>query len=299
MIAIVSGLALSATLLTPSMDPAGAARKTRTRPNQTTSTTAAPTTTTTTVAPTTTTTTSTTVAPATTTTTAAPAPSGLLWRSGYDGLTSAGQVWQYEQEAAADRIQLVDGAHGRVMRVKVLPGDVVSGGNRAEVYARHASPRDTPGALWPDPVGSTRWYGFDVYVPADFVTDPTGLVWFSYTQWKGRDGGQPAIALEIKRDRLEMAGASARNDLGPIKRGQWERIVVGVRIDPTSAGWVEVYRNGVQALPRTYRPTTTYVNGLPDPIYLKQGIYRSAQWTITHAMEFGPVSIGLSKADVL
>ena len=184
------------------------------------------------------------------------------------------------------------------MRVQLQPGDVVSGGNRAEVYGRHASPRDTPAAQWPDPIGSTRWYGFDLYLPSSFATDPTGLVWLAFTQWKGRDGGQPAIALEIKRDRMEMAGASARNDLGPIKRGQWERIVVGVHFDPTNAGWVEVHRDGVQALGRTNRPTTTYVNGEPDPIYLKQGLYRSSRWTVPHTLELGPVSIGLSKADV-
>lgn len=328
-IAIASGLALSATLVacnprttTPgrlaeavssSGEPTLVTSTTKARkPSRPRSTTTTSTSTTSTTAPTTTmtstsTTTSTTLAPtstttsttsSTTSTTAAPSPSGLLWRSGYDGLTSAAQVWQYEQEAAADRIQLVDGSHGRVMRVQVKPGDLVSNGNRAEVYARHASPRDTPGELWPDPVGSVRWYGFDLYVPNDFVSDPTGLVWFVFTQWKGRDGGQPAIALEVKRDRLEMAGASARNDLGPIKRGQWERIVVGVHIDPTSAGWVEVYRDGSPALARTHRPTTTYVNGLPDPIYLKQGIYRSPSWTIDHALEFGPTSVGRSKADV-
>jgi len=222
----------------------------------------------------------------------------VLWRSSYDGLSTAGQVWQVEQEFAPDRLQLVDDAHGRVLRAEVRPGDVASGGNRAEVYARHASPRETPADQWPDPVGSTRWYGFDLYVPADFVTDPTGTVWFSLTQWKGRDGAQPAIALEIKRDRMEMAGASGRNDLGPIKKGQWERIVVGVHIDPTSAGWVEVYRDGVPALARTSRPTTTLVNGLPDPIYFKQGVYRSAAWTVTHVLEYGPVTIGLAKSDV-
>jgi hypothetical protein len=240
----------------------------------------------------------------TTSTTAAPAPSGLLWRPDYTALTSlvAPGAWQAEQESAADRIRLVDSTRGRVMRVELRPGDIFTSSgysaNRAEVYARHASPRDTPAAQWPDPVGSIRWYGFDLYVPADFVSDPTGLVWFSFTQWKGRDGGSPAIALEIKRDRIEMAGASARNDVGPIKRGQWERIVVGVRIDPTSNGWVEVYRDGVQTLPRTQRPTTTYVNGQPDPIYLKQGIYRSPKWTATHVLHFGTTSIGRSRADV-
>ena len=38
---------------------------------------------------------------------------------------------------------------------------------------------------------------------------------------------------------------------------------------------------------------------LVDLLVIKQGIYRSPSWTITHTMEFGPVSIGQSKADVL
>jgi hypothetical protein len=152
-------------------------------------------------------------------------------------------------------------------------------------------------------VHSTRWYGFDLYVPSDFVTDPTGLVWFSLFQWKGVYGGQPAIALEVKTDRLELAGASARNNLGPMKKGQWERIVIGVHFDPTNAGWVEVYRDGVLALPRTYRPTTQYVTvggqQIVDPTYLKQGIYRDPRWAVTHVLEYGPTSIGLDKSDVL
>jgi hypothetical protein len=72
-----------------------------------------------------------------------------------------------------------------------------------------------------------------------------------------------------------------------------------VHFDATNAGWVEVYRDGAQVLPRTYRPTTTLVNGLPDPTYLKLGLYRSAAWTVSHVAMYGPMSIGLSKADVL
>ncbi len=226
------------------------------------------------------------------------AAGGVLWRSTYDGQTSAGAVWQSEQEAAADRIRLVDGDRGRVLRVEVRPGDVVSGGNRAEVYGRHAPKHSTPAAQWPDPIGSTRWYGFDLFLPQDFATDPTGLVWLSLTQWKGVRGGQPAIALEVKRDRLELAGASARNDLGPIARGRWERIVVGVHVDATKAGWVEVHRDGVLALPRTHRPTTTLVDGAPDPTYLKQGLYRSPKWTVSHVAQFGPVTIGSTRSAV-
>lgn len=269
----------------------------------------------------TTTTTSTTIA-TTSTTTAAPAPTTVerLFHTGYDALAgslAAVPPWQSEQEPVDDgvrqtsRIRIVSTARGNAMRVELRPyesasgladGDVFSGTNRAEVYARHASPSTTPPELWPDPVGSTRWYGFDLFVPSDFVTDTTGQLWFTLTQWKGLAGGSPPIALEIKNDRLEMAGATGRQSLGTLRKGTWERIVVGVHFQPTTAGWVEVYRDGAQVLPRTYRPTMGYrtVDGVKvlDPSYLKQGIYRTKSWKVTHVLYFGPTSIGRTKADV-
>jgi hypothetical protein len=238
-------------------------------------------------------------------------------------------MWRAEQEpqqgrggpVATDRISLTndvpgDGPKpaGPVLRVELRPyesaagredGDVTDTGgylaNRAEVYDRIAS-HDTPPEQWPDPVGSTRWYGFDLFVPSTFTTDDTGVVWFSLMQWKGIDTGQPAIALEVKRDHIDLGGASGRQELGPLKRGQWERIVVGVHFDPTNAGWVEVYRNGVQALARFNRPTMNVrtVGGAtgPDPTYLKLGIYRSNDWHVTHVLYYGPMSIGLTQDDV-
>jgi putative cell wall-binding protein len=235
-------------------------------------------------------------------------------------------TWRGEQEPQAgrggaaqpDRIRLTndvpgDGTKppGPVLRVELRPyessdgaedGDVTDTGgylaNRSEVYDRIAS-RDTPPEAWPDPVGSTRWYGVDLYVPASFETDASGLVWFSFMQWKGLQGGQPAIALEVKRDHIDLGGASGRQELGPIKRGAWERIVVGVHFDPGSDGWVEVYRDGNQALARTARPTMGLVSGRVDPTYLKLGIYRSTEWHATHVLFFGPMSIGDAKEDVL
>ena len=260
--------------------------------------------------PTTTSTTATTTPPSTTT--APPSNGGtVLWRST--------EGWQAEQEPAVlgavqqDRIRMaVDPEKGAVMRAELRPfgsapglrdGDVTTTGgyeaNRSEVYARHASPGSTPAAQWPDPIGATRWYGFDLYIPQDFVTDPTGLQWITITQWKGYAGGSPPIALEIKRDRLEMAGKTGRQDLGPIKRGTWERIVVGVYLHP-DAGWVEVYRDGQQALARTNRPTMEWRSpGVVDPIYLKQGIYRHWDWRATHVLYFGPVTIGTTRDVVL
>ena len=265
-----------------------------------------PTTTTTTAAPTTTTTST-----STTTTTAPPTGGSVLWRS-----TEGWQATQVPAVAGAlqrDRITTVeDPERGQVMRIELRPfgsaaglrdGDVTNTGgyeaNRSEVYARHASPASTPAAQWPDPIGSTRWYGVDIRLASDFVTDTTGRVWMSVMQWKGLHGGQPAIALEVKNDRFELAGASARNDLGRIRPGVWERFVIGVHFHPDS-GWVEVHRDGRQVLPRTYRATQQWQSpGVVDPTYLKQGIYRDTRWMVTHVVEYGPTTIGTTKESVL
>jgi hypothetical protein len=255
-------------------------------------------------------TTTTTTAPSPTTTAPAPAPTtdGLLFAANYD-TGSVLPSWQAEQEPATDRISVVSGHAGRpgaAMRVELRPGDVTNTGgylaNRAEVYGRHASPRTTPADQWPDPVGSTRWYSFDLFVPADFTFDVLGTQWFTLTQWKGLDSGSPPIALEIKRDHLDLGGVSGRQNLGLVKRGVWETITVGVHFQPNSSGWVEVYRDGQQALPRTYRATMNLrtLDGVQqvDPSYLKQGIYRTTAWVVTHVLYFGPMRIGTTRAAV-
>ena len=247
----------------------------------------------------------------------------VLWRSEYGRQPVGPSVlgaWQAEQEPAVlgipqpDRIQLVDRPEkGRVMRVELRPygtalgrtdGDVTNTGgyeaNRAEVYARHhTGSRSAPAAEWPDPIGSTRWYGVDLFIPNSYTADTTGHMWLSLMQWKGALGGQPAIALEVKRDRLELAGASGRDDLGPIARGRWERIVVGVHLHPDQ-GWVEVLRDGVTVLDRTSRATMQWRSpGVADPIYLKQGLYRDWDWQTTHVVLYGDTVIGTTKDAVL
>jgi hypothetical protein len=231
-------------------------------------------------------------------------------------------TWQSEQRPSVngvvqtDRIQqtaapgpAMGRPAGQVTRFELRPGDVQDSSgylaNRAEVYGRHAQPRSTPAAQWPDPVGSVRWYSFDLYLPADFAT-ATDTKWLTITQWKGLNGGSPPIALEIKRDQLRLGGARANAGLiprdgllGPVSRGAWTHLVVGLSISPDpAAGWVEVWRDGSQALPRTAVATMDLIGGRPDPIYLKQGIYRSSSWTATHVLYLGPVTVGTRRSEV-
>jgi hypothetical protein len=236
----------------------------------------------------------------------------------------AGEVvtWQTEQRPSvggvvqADRIQQVAAPGpaagrpaGQVKRFELRPGDLQGSSgylaNRAEVYGRHAQPRTTPAAHWPDPIGSVRWYSFDLYLPADFAT-ATDTKWLTITQWKGLQGGSPPIAVEIKRDQLRLGGARANAGkipgdglLGQVNRGTWTHLVVGLYHSPDpAAGWVEVWRDGRQALPRTAVATMDTIGGQPDPIYLKQGLYRSSSWTVPHVLYFSPVTIGARRSDV-
>jgi Polysaccharide lyase/Malectin domain len=251
--------------------------------------------------------------------------------------------WSAEQEprfpgpsgaVANDRITIVGGADvpgagvykpdNGAMRVELRPygssplaadGDVQVGSDgykasRAEVYGRvPASMSGTAVAQWPDPVDSVRWYGFSVYVPLDFESAPDTR-WLTLTQWKGLKGGSPPVGLEVKRGNLRLGGTRTNqglvpNDgnLGALRKGQWTRIVVGLKFSPDSSrGWVEVHRDGVQVLPRTPLATMDRDNGAagdPDPIYLKQGIYRDSAWQTTHVLYFGPATVGTTREAVM
>jgi hypothetical protein len=207
------------------------------------------------------------------------------------------------------------------MRVELKPyestlgardGDVtVTSGyaaNRAEVYGRYPDTpaTSTPPSDWPDPVGSERWYSFSLLVPVGFVF-ATDSNWIVITQWKGLRGGSPPIAIEIKRGALRLGGTRANSrlipndgNLGKIVPGQWTHLEIGLKFatDPAQ-GWVEVYRDGGHVIPRTTlatMDTTPTSNGrAPDPIYLKQGIYRARSWKTDAIVYFGPMVVTRTK----
>jgi len=185
------------------------------------------------------------------------------------------------------------------MRVELRPGDVTDTGgylaNRAEVYARHAT-RATAPERWPDPIGSVRWYSIDLYIPKGFCTSDRAADWLVLTQWKGLNGGSPPLALEIKRQSLDLGGKRIRRSLGPLQKGRWTRIVVGMKLSPNPRqGWVQVARDGRRVMPRERLATMDAYekDGVrePDPIYLKQGLYRSAGWRCRQVLYFGPTVV--------
>ena len=195
------------------------------------------------------------------------------------------------------------GISGTIMRSEVRPGETFTGGDghtapRSEVYGRIPTNRALPASAWADPPGSERWYDFNVFIPTGFPV-ATDTRWFTFTQWKGLNGGSPPVALEIKRSNIRLGGTRTNaglvpgdGALGPIAFGQWTRLTVGIKFSTDATqGWVQVYRNGVAAMPRTPLATMDVVNGNADPTYLKQGIYRSAAWTSTQALYFSPMQV--------
>jgi len=176
--------------------------------------------------------------------------------------------------------------------------------NRAEVFGRYpvTPATGTPAADWPDPAGSVRWYSSALLVPVgfQFATDSN---WIVITQWKGLHGGSPPVSLEIKRGALRLGGTRTKSrlmpnygNLGKIVPGTWTSLTVGISLstDPTQ-GWVSVYRDGVNVMPQTAMATVdtvkTATGTAPDPIYLKQGIYRARSWKTDATVFFGPMMV--------
>lgn len=253
---------------------------------------------------------------------------GLIWSADYDALNVPNTVtppWKDRnlpsaaqgQPAQSGRISLIYNEalpgtgdykpKGKAMRVQLLANDVYidGGSSRAEAFDRYPLPWSTPQQFWPDPAGSIRWYSYNLLVPTGFNFSTEGTDWLIITQLKGYHGGNPPISISINRNQLRLDG-SIVNEIGSpvpdtrvdITPGVWMKVVLGVKLSTTNDGWVEFWVNDKNVIPRTVTRTMDLHEGLPDPIYLKQGIYRYLGFNQNHTLYFGPTKIGGSKAAV-
>lgn len=237
----------------------------------------------------------------------------VLWAADYDQAPAPGQAWPFLQQPSPGRITVVappagpQQPEGTTLRVDLRPGDAYDTGGyvaaRCEVYGRIPTPTTIPASDWPDPVGSVRWYGWSLFVPVGFPF-ATDASWLVCTQWKGLHGGSPPIAVEIKRNALRLGGARTNaglipgdGALGPITPGTWTRLAVGLRLSAGADGWVQAFRDGHEVLPRTAVATMDLIGGQPDPVYVKQGIYRQNP-TLDQTLYFGPLLIGERLRDI-
>lgn len=222
----------------------------------------------------------------------------VLWAADYDQGPPE-QFWTLQQPTPgriATAAPPLGGPRpeGTALRVRLAPGDLYNSSGyvapRCEVMGK------------PEPVDVVRWYGFSVYVPSGFPF-ATDTSWLILTQWKGQLGGSPPVGVEIKRSGLRLGGTRTNaglvpgdGALGAIVTDTWTRIAVGLRLSATD-GWVQVYRDGREALPRTAVATLDMVGGQPDPVYVKQGIYRQDP-SLDQTLYFGPLLVGERLRDV-
>lgn len=120
--------------------------------------------------------------------------------------------------------------------------------------------------------GDERWYEFSIKFDEN-MPNPTGW-WFIVMQWHAGKGSPP-LAINLGNDGVlnltadGVRGTPAR-PIGPIQRGQWVDYVVHAKFSrKASVGFVEVWENGVQKVPKTSQVTMSSKSN-----YLKQGIYR-------------------------
>jgi hypothetical protein len=164
-------------------------------------------------------------------------------------------------------------------RFVVRPGDnpIRSSGERAEVY------RSTG-----ETAGTESWWGWSTYFPAAFNPNPDSF-WNIFTQWHTTaNNGQSNLNFEVNTQtspwtiQLRTFGGDIdtnqhRFALAALERDRWYDFIVHVRWAPDDSGFVEVWLNGANVLPRTSIPTI--YRGLG--VYLKQGFYRGASGLTT------------------
>lgn len=224
-------------------------------------------------------------------------------------------VWQVEQTPddstgteVPERLRMVTGVDVpgsgskkpvAVYRAEIQEGDSFGDDERAECYDRHGG-GGTPAEDWPDPPGSTRWYGFNILIPSGF-NFAEDTKWRVVTQWKGFMSGSPPVALEIKRQTFELVvkNESARHLLlDSISTDTWYRLEIGIKFETDQTGWVRVFLDGEEVLEETASQTLDLDGTDPVPSYLKQGIYRDPTFSSDDVVYYGPLLLGTSHESV-
>lgn len=139
------------------------------------------------------------------------------------------------------------------------------------------------------PPEAENWYGFSMYLPTDFVSDPMAekfAQWHEIPDWDlGETWRSPPISLGIQNDRYNLqvlwaaAPVNTNNtkdgekdiDLGPVTdKGKWADWVVHIKFSYKSDGILEIWKNKVKIY-SLYGPNSFNDENFP---YFKLGIYK-------------------------
>lgn len=199
------------------------------------------------------------------------AHASVLWKGDFE--TGNTSQWTKEEQVNSNRLLVVsdqvrEGAYA--LRVQVEQGDkpIQASGNRNELV--YVGPEFEPSQA----EGAERVYSWSTLFNEDYPSEKT---WQVFTQWHHTGlNGSPPVELYVYGEEMRMrVGGERSQDVwsAPLQRGVWNDFVLHVKwsSDP-NVGFVELYHNGQQVVPRT--PMATMFAG--DGVYLKQGLYRNS-----------------------
>lgn len=157
-------------------------------------------------------------------------------------------------------------------------------GARAAMFTERKSDPQISGSLraeitGPDMAtfGGVFWYGFSVFLPANFTTTASSMLVY---QWHSSDFNNAGAAaqLEIGDDQMWSMVVTSNgsptnlaftfNDLGPIDRGGWTDWVCRFLWSDTNAGQMQIFKNGTQVY-----NNNNVITSWPGSIYFKTGVY--------------------------
>lgn len=162
----------------------------------------------------------------------------------------------------------------KACRFEIRPGDMISGGLRAEL-------RDWYNA----PFEADTWYGFSTFLPMDFTT-PAGAV-VVLAQWHdqaelGDPAGKPPLAIRYRDGALRFTGAFSEvasqepeklyvfHEMPDVPQGRWLDFVFRIHWSRTADSTIEAFLNGKPLF--DFTGPLGYRNEIKGP-YFKLGLY--------------------------
>lgn len=194
----------------------------------------------------------------------------------FNGDFETGDLTQWDedrtQRVSDDRLRVVTDPvrQGRyALRAEVRQGDdpIDSGDDRAEVLRKDEQ----------DPEGSVRWYAWSTMLPRDYPIDES---WQVFLQFKQDGEGSPPVQLGAADGTVGISAYGGKFTMWETQPelGRWHDFVLGVKWSPDkSVGWLELWYDGQQVLPRTTVATMYAFDGRTLPNYVKLGYYRARE----------------------
>lgn len=156
-------------------------------------------------------------------------------------------------------------------------------GSKAAMFTEHKNDSIVSGSLRSEITGmghttfnQVLWYGFSIYLPGSFNGDASALL---VAQWHSQDFNTiPPLKLMIdESEHWQIVNTStgdgtsvgdSYHDLGAINKGVWTDWVVRVLWNNTTAGQLQIFKNGVSLFSSNAIRTSYTGNN-----YFKTGIY--------------------------